>query len=700
MSNAYNLYRKSQIAIEYCFRFRDIHPDAPVFWVNASSTISFKYAYSEIASRLKLIDWNTPADRFRSVYDWFQDEANGRWLLVLDNADDPRVLFDSRGDTQIKEFEQEDGIRPLAAYVPHTANGSILVTSRNRKVAFHLTNNERSIIDVESMGPEQTLSLVQSRLIDEKSSSEEKEELIERLDFIPLAITQAAAFINSESVTVPQYSKLLLEATDELLLVDAGDDRRDAGVPSSCIQTWYLSFDLVNRDAPAAAHLMSLMCTLDRQKIPEFLIRNQYEDGFTFDDVLAPLIEFSLISAKSAKEGGRTFEIHRLVRIAMATWLEKHNLTAKYREEALRLLSRHFSEEDDLETGTSAVVRQLSHLLSSEPEGLHASETMETASIMSIEAPSLVSATTLPSSVPAEDAAQEFALLLFHDEVLHPLLFEASRKVEIERLKRNFAKLLYIYAGDLREEAAEVLEMAAVDLVKRGIQYITNCVWDFFGPTKDSKSQAMERLLAQTSKREDRLKRYLQNLMPEDIYPSELQVIETMQVKPVDEIVDEDSEPEDSEPAGPISDVNFIHTRKFLTETVAFAKLRQNFRDFLTPEPKSMQPPPSEHNFLDSAIETPPQTSRRKGIDDAAERDRIVSDSESSLEGCAFGSTYFRVDLERNPLVLRVCAAFIGCILSTAEFLGLREKPLKNGMKRARWQCVRLLVTAVLATKY
>lgn len=657
--------------------------------MNAGSTIRFKHAYSEIARRFKLKDWDTSADPFRSVYDWFRDEANGRWLLVLDDADDPRVLFDSRGDTQIKEFEQEEsGIRPLAAYVPQTASGSILVTSRDRNVAFRLTNNERSIIKVDSMGPEETLSLVQSRLVDDKSSSEEKKELIECLDFIPLAITQAAAFINSEKLTVPQYSELILEATNERLLVDTG-------VPNSFIRTWYLSFDLVNRDAPAAAHLMSLMCAFDEETVPEFFVRDEYKDALEFENVLAPLIDFSLISVISTKEGGRIFAIHRLVRIAMAKWLEKHDSTAKYREEALLLLKRHFSKEDDLETDTSAVLRQdRSHLLSNEPESLHASEIMETASIMSIEAPSLVSATTLPSAAPAEDAAQEFAVLLFHDEVLHPLLFEASRKVEIERLKRNFAKLLYIYAGDLREEAAEVLEKAAVELVRNRIHYITSCVWDFFGPTKDSKSQAMDELLVQTSKREDRLKQYLQNLMTEDIYPSELPVIESMQGKPVDEIFDEDSEPPE-----PTRDVNFIHVRKFLTDSVAFAKLRQNFRDFLTPEPKSMQPPPSEQNVLDSAIKTPPQTPQ-KGIGDTAKRDTIVSDSESSLQTCALDSTYFHLDLERYPLVLRVCSAFIGCILWTADFLELRDKPLKNGMKRARWQCVRLPVIAVLATKY
>lgn len=223
------------------------------------------------------------------------------------------------------------------------------------------------------------------------------------------------------------------------------------------------------------------MCALDLQTA-EYLLRNEYKDALEFNNVLAPLIDFSLISVT---EDGQNFQIHRLVRIAMAMWLEKHNLTAKYREEAHGLLLRHFSEEDDLEPKTNAVFRQdLSHILSDEPEGPLASETIETASIMSIEAPSLVSDTTLPSSVPVEDAAQEFASLLFHDEVLQPLLFEAQTRVDNGKLKRNFAKLLVMYAGDLQEEAAEILENAAVDLVRKRIQYITSCVWDFLDPPR------------------------------------------------------------------------------------------------------------------------------------------------------------------------------------------------------------------------
>ena len=678
LGKAYNLCRKSQIAIEYCYRLRDANPDIQIFWVNASSTIRFSHAYNDIATRCQLIHQGTPADAVQIVHDWLSDEANGKWLMVLDNADDAQVLFDSSQETHIKELEPQEGVRPLAAYLPQTESGSILITSRDRDVGFRLTSNRQSMIHIESMSPEEAISVVEGRLVDDKSSGEEKRELVERLDFIPLAITQASAFISSQNITIPQYIECLLQSTNEVLSMDTRDLRRDPQAHSSIFKTWHMTFQLIIRDAPAAAHLMSLMCALDRQTVPKFLVRDEYRDSLEFEDALAPLIGFSLIRAK---EDGQSLEIHRLVRIAMAMWLEEHGLTAKFRDEAIRLLSKHFPGVDDSETKTDAGFRQdlarglshdhpAHHLPGNEMEDLKASEEIETASIISIQTPSLVSASTLPSSVMAEDTAQEFAVLLFHDEVLHPLLFEASRKMEIDRLKRNFTKLLTIYSGDLREEATLVLEKAAVELVRKRIPYITNCVWDSLDPDRDIKAQAMDKLVAQTSKREDRLKQYLQYLIPEDVYLPEVLVIENMQGDPIDDMSDADSES-----PHPIADVNFANVTKFLTESAAFAQLRKSFRDFVTPYPESMQPPDSLAGF-------PPHDLQR-AMDDGAD----MTDTGDPLESSALGSTRSCADSERYPSVSRVCDALIDWI--SAEFFELREKPLKEGMKRARWQCVR-----------
>ena len=86
--------RKSQIAIEYCYRYRKTHPAHPILWVFASTTERFEQAYRDIARRLNLPRWDDPnVDTLRIVSDWLNDEDHDGWLMVLDNADDESVFF-------------------------------------------------------------------------------------------------------------------------------------------------------------------------------------------------------------------------------------------------------------------------------------------------------------------------------------------------------------------------------------------------------------------------------------------------------------------------------------------------------------------------------------------------------------------------------------------------------------------------------
>lgn len=57
------------------------------------------------------------------VKNWLSNENSGRWLMILDNADDTNLFFP---DTK--------GIARLADYLPKSTKGSILLTTRDRRV--------------------------------------------------------------------------------------------------------------------------------------------------------------------------------------------------------------------------------------------------------------------------------------------------------------------------------------------------------------------------------------------------------------------------------------------------------------------------------------------------------------------------------------------------------------------------------------
>jgi hypothetical protein len=69
-------------------------PHTWVFWVHGSTKARFEEAYRGIADRLELPRRYDPKiNVLQLVRDWLCDEANGRWMVVLDNVDNLEVFY-------------------------------------------------------------------------------------------------------------------------------------------------------------------------------------------------------------------------------------------------------------------------------------------------------------------------------------------------------------------------------------------------------------------------------------------------------------------------------------------------------------------------------------------------------------------------------------------------------------------------------
>lgn len=337
--------RKSQIAIEYSYRLRVRSPQTWVFWVHASNTARFEQSYREIANSVKLPGRDDPkADIPRLVYEWLRDEANGSWLMILDNADDPNLFVGQRTDSSTNDGDTASSGAPLSSFLPQTLNGSIVVTSRNQSAAFKLVGDLHHIIIVEPMDARDGMELLRAKTPIDTSTEKDAEILLKSLEYVPLAITQAAAYINvgATRMTIQKYLAFFHEneaTRTRLLDQDAGDLRRDPMVPNAVITAWQISFDQIRKDQPLAAELFSLMNVLDRQGIPEFLLLRSYDDAMDFEDALRPLTDFSLITAEIGREA---FDMHALVQLAMRKWLTVHGELERWQRESVRIISETF----------------------------------------------------------------------------------------------------------------------------------------------------------------------------------------------------------------------------------------------------------------------------------------------------------------------------------------------------------------------
>lgn len=332
--------RKSQIAIEYCYMYRDKHPDASVFWVRVGTMSRFKQAYEAIANDRGLVgkEGDDPkANTLQLVTDWLNKKDNGSWLMILDGADDEAV-FESRYQIT-EEFECSTS---LARYLPGSLKGSIIITARNKRVVERLTCGEKPLMV--SLFDGHMAKLLLRLKLDQSIEwvEEDADKLVETLEFLPLAVTQAAGFISNNNTTIKKYTEIVRASNSgltNLLNQDLIDLKRDFDGSSSIIRTWQVAFDHIRAQKPRAAELLSLMALLDRQGIPKALLWEDDMEQIEIVPALGTLQDFSLVSSD---EEGEVFEVHRLVQLSTLKWLDIQNEKLNWQEQALRNLSANF----------------------------------------------------------------------------------------------------------------------------------------------------------------------------------------------------------------------------------------------------------------------------------------------------------------------------------------------------------------------
>ena len=263
--------------------------------------------------------------------------------MVVDNADNQDIFFSPQSEGTHLTTAAHSSIIPLSRYLPQTSSsGLILITSRTREAAYCLTDSDESIIHIPFMSKADATALLCRKMEGmydptDRSNGIEKAELVERLECLPLAITQATSYIivRKRTMTIPKYSNFL-EKNGEILLARVPDSRRDPSYPNSVLLTLQISLDQIDQENKPATELLSLMSVLDRQGIPRMLLRGENDDDLDFEKRLDPLIAFSLITTDGTNQ---SFQIHRLVQVAVQSWLVRDKSLDRFKQQALEVIA-------------------------------------------------------------------------------------------------------------------------------------------------------------------------------------------------------------------------------------------------------------------------------------------------------------------------------------------------------------------------
>ncbi|KAI8168729.1 hypothetical protein K4K49_012692 [Colletotrichum sp. SAR 10_70] len=276
---------KSQIALAYAYWLKDIRPDISVFWVYSGNADRFRQAYVDIARECKIPGHDSPSvDILSLVKAWLQSKSHDPWLLIIDNADDPDVFFPrafngDRSSPPRAEHGRDGKNAALAQFIPQCTcgNGSVLFTTRNKQAGLKLSSSPASLIEVDQMNDRESVEMIRALVGNNQISDEIASGLSERLEKLPLAIAQASAFIQENSMSAGDYLERLDRGDDDIVRLLSEDFRtvgRDDDVPRAVMLTFAISFEQIEREQPLATEILSLIAFFDRQAIPQSLLND------------------------------------------------------------------------------------------------------------------------------------------------------------------------------------------------------------------------------------------------------------------------------------------------------------------------------------------------------------------------------------------------------------------------------------------
>jgi tetratricopeptide (TPR) repeat protein len=343
---------KSQLALELTHRTRHKNTSCSVFWVDASDLDSLEQGYSSIAKRLDIPGWDDEkADAKQLVKHHLSREGAAQSLLIFDNADGSDLQ-----STGVSTAQTAD----LADYLPQSPLCSIIITTTNSDMAKRLAS-ENSLVELGKMRPDTAQRLLKNHLNPMVPTPEQREVemLVQELSYLPLAIVQAAAFINTSNgdtsdrntdsniardITLEDYRLRLVRQRKEALEHSTRlpkDTQLGNGTKSPVTTTLLISLDQIHRTNKLAADYLFLAACVGRKDIPINLLEAPlYHEK---EDAIRTLSSYALITRRPAESA---LDLHQLVHRALREWLQTQGWLDQWTQKAITQVLRVFPGHD------------------------------------------------------------------------------------------------------------------------------------------------------------------------------------------------------------------------------------------------------------------------------------------------------------------------------------------------------------------
>ena len=295
---------KTQTVLEFVHRYQTAY--GRIYWISAGTQDSLLNGYAKIGKLAELVfaPDSKPIEVAEKVLLWLKKTPN--WLLVVDNLDDTNVL-------STPPLGEHNMLLPDSGPGHHT-----LITTRN-KHADHIPAQTVEVPLFEEFEAIALLASLSGLPLDPNSAENEfAHKIVKELGCLPLAISQAAAYIKQVSGS---FAKFVEHYTAFRSQLNAWVPDGPRPYPYSVATTWVMSLDEIRKNNPIAVQLFRLLAFLNPDNILiDFLksgvagldhdLQRLLSDEFEFSNALLSFETFSLVKWNRQRS---SISLHRLV---------------------------------------------------------------------------------------------------------------------------------------------------------------------------------------------------------------------------------------------------------------------------------------------------------------------------------------------------------------------------------------------------
>ncbi|KAI0403728.1 acyl transferase/acyl hydrolase/lysophospholipase [Xylaria palmicola] len=325
---------KTQVVLQFAYWVKQNQPEYSIFWIPAYAEESFEKAYLDIAKKAGILIDSDKEDPKITVRNYLSSEDVSRWLLIIDNADDQEII---RGPSSIYD------------YLPESHNGLTIFTTRSPELAQSVAGGDQ--IELNKMDAQDAQRLLENSVIRKQLLQDTTltRELLEELTYLPLAIMQAAAYLNQNLKhhysPIKRYLELLRSTEEDLVHLMSTkfhDKTQYQDSQKAVATTWLVSFEQIQKNHPTAADLLSFISCIEPKAIPRSLLPRLGSKAIT-ETAIGILSGYAFLESHGARD---TYDMHSLVHLATRIWIQEQARIEEITINAIRHVNANFPLPD------------------------------------------------------------------------------------------------------------------------------------------------------------------------------------------------------------------------------------------------------------------------------------------------------------------------------------------------------------------